>query len=90
MHPKSLDHVLKYMPCVLRNTNRNISISEISNASKAVIEHLIDYHDFCNIAWCRPLKKYERGKKDEGSQSFYRNKICDSLINDNQIFKITM
>ena len=72
MHPKSLDHVLKYMPCVLRNTNRNISISEISNASKVVIEHLFNCHDYCNISWRRPLKR----------QSFYRNKINDKKLYD--------
>ena len=55
-------HFKKYVGCMLK-TNRNRSISEISNASKEVIEHLFNCHDYCNITWCRPLKKYKRGKK---------------------------
>ena len=45
----------KYVGYMLK-TNHNRSISEISNASKAVIEQLFDCHDYCNTAWCRPLK----------------------------------
>ena len=52
----------KYVGYMLK-TNRNCSISEISKASKAVIEHLFDCHDFCNIAWCRPLKNIKEGKR---------------------------
>ena len=45
----------KYVGYMLK-TNRNRSISEISNASKVAIGHLFDCHGYCNISWCRPLK----------------------------------
>ena len=71
----------KYVGYMLKR-NRNRSISEISKASKAVIEHLFNCHDFCNIDWCRPLKNMKEGKKEEGSQSFYRNKVHDKKLYD--------
>ena len=72
---------MQYVGYMLKR-NRNRSISEKSKTSKAVIEHLFDYHDFCNIDWCRPLKNMKEGKKDEGSQSFYRHKVNDKKLYD--------
>ena len=63
----------KYVGYMLK-TNHNRSISEISNISKVVIEHLFNCHDYCNIAWYKPLKNIKEGGKYEGSWSFYRNK----------------
>ena len=52
----------KYVGYMLK-TNRNRSISEISNVSKAVIDHLFGCHDYCNIAWSGPLKNMKEEKR---------------------------
>ena len=49
-------------------------ISEISRASKAVVEHLSDYHAFCDKKCNRPKLNTRSKNKEEGSQSCYRCK----------------
>lgn len=45
----------KYHDYILK-TNRMKTIAEIKVASKAVIEHLFNNHDYCDFRWCRPKK----------------------------------
>ena len=79
----------KYFGYMIKE-NRNKKIFEIVFASKAVVEHLFNCHDYCNSNWCRPKKKLEgttdkeKGKKL--STSFYRNKYNDAKLH-NQIKK---
>ena len=61
-------------------TNRNTSISQIMTASKTVIEHILDNHEFYNKKWCKPLNQKEEGKEKELSQSYYRSKINDTKL----------
>ena len=42
-------------------TNHNSSISQIMTASKAVVEHLFDNHEFCDVKWYKPLKELKEG-----------------------------
>ena len=49
--------------------NCNKTIDEIKVASKAVIEHLFNNHEYCDSRWCRPKKLIETNKKKEVSQS---------------------
>ena len=53
--------------------NRNSGISQIMTASKAVVEHVFDNHEFCDKKWCKPLNQQIEGR-EELSQSYYRNK----------------
>ena len=43
-------------------TNRNKNISQIMTASKVVVEHLFDNHEFCDKKWCKLLKQKQEGK----------------------------
>ena len=49
-------------------------------ASKVVIEHIFDNHEFCDKKWCKPLKQKEEGKEKELSQSYYRPTINDAKL----------
>ena len=63
-------------------TNRSKSFSEIMRAYKAVVEHLLDNHEFCDEKWCKHLKQKREGKEKELSQSFYRyKKMTKSFTN---------
>ena len=64
----------KYVGYMLK-TNRNRSISEISNASKAVIEHVFDCHGLCNIVWCRTLKNMKEEKRMRVDRRFTEIKL---------------
>ena len=46
--------------------------------SKAVVEHLFENHEFCNVKWCKPLKRFKEG--GDLSQSYYRSKINDAKL----------
>ena len=58
-------------------TNRKLIISQIITASKAVVEHIFDNHEFSDKKWCKPLKQKQEGKEKELSQLYYRSKIND-------------
>ena len=76
--------------------NCNKTIDEIKVASKAVIEHLFNNHEYCDSRWCRPKKLLEKNKKNEVSESneerlknieiqrtkvsYYRSKTKDSTL----------
>ena len=45
------------------------SISEIVRASKAVVEHLFENHEYCDEKWCRPKLNMRLKNKEEGGQS---------------------
>ena len=79
----------KYLGYMIKE-NRSKKISEIVFASKALVEHLFNYHDYCNINWCRPKKQFEgttdKEKGKELSTSFYRNKYNNAKLY-NQIKK---
>ena len=78
----------KYFGYMIKE-NRSKKISEIVFASKAVVEHLFNCHDYCNSNWCRPKKQLEGTDKEKGkelSTSFYRNKYNDAKLY-NQIKK---
>ena len=49
--------------------NCNKTIDEIKVASKAVIEHLFNNHEYCDSRWCRSKKLIETNKKNEVSES---------------------
>ena len=68
--------------------NRSKQILEIVFASKALVEHLFNCHDYCNSNWCRPKKLEGTGKEKEKelSTSFNRNKKNNAKIY-NQIQK---
>ena len=68
-------------------TNRGSSISQLMTASKAVVEHLFDNHEFCDVKWRKPLKQLKEGGEKELSQSYYRNKIDDAKLYE-QIWNI--
>ena len=55
-------------------TNRTKSISEIERASKVVVEHLFNHHEYCDEKGCRPKLNARLKRKEEGSQSHYRCK----------------
>ena len=66
----------------LTNT-RSKNISEIVFASKAVVEHLFNCYDYCNINWFRPKKQLEgtnKEKEKDLSTSFNRNKKNDAKL----------
>ena len=79
----------KYLGYMIKE-NRSKKISEIVFASKALVEHLFNYHDYCNSNWCRPKKQFEgttdKEKGKELSTSFYRNKYNNAKLY-NQIKK---
>ena len=79
----------KYFGYMIKE-NRSKHISEIVFASKAVVEHLVNCHEYYNIDWCRPKKKLEgttdKEKGNDLSTSFYRNKYNDAKLY-NQIKK---
>lgn len=54
-------------------TNHTKSISEIQLASKAVIGHLFNNHDFCDPIWCKHKKDLERLKKKETRRELDKN-----------------
>ena len=43
-------------------TNRNKTLFKIMRASKAVVEYLLDNHEFCDVRWCKPLKQLKEGR----------------------------
>ena len=45
--------------------NRKSSISQITTASKAVVENLFDDHEFCDKKWSKSLKQKQEGKEKE-------------------------
>ena len=49
-------------------------------ASKAVVEHLFDNHEFCDVKWCKPLKLLKEGGGKDLSQSYYRSKVNDTKL----------
>ena len=61
-------------------TSRKLSISQIMTASKVVVEHLFDNHDFCDKKWYKPLKTLQERKEKELSQSYYRSTINDTKL----------
>ena len=72
----------KYFGYMIKE-NRSKQISEIVFASKAVVEHLFNCHDFCNSNWCQPKKQFEGTDQESGkelSTSFYRNKKYDAKL----------
>ena len=79
----------KYFDYMIKE-KRSKHISEIVFASKAVVEHLFNCHEYYNIDRCRPKKQLEgttdKEKGKELSTSFYRNKYNDAKLY-NQIKK---
>ena len=58
--------------------NRKSIISQTMITSKAVVEHLFENHEFYNVKWCKPLKRFKEG--GDLSQSYYRSKINDAKL----------
>ena len=56
----------KYFGYMIK-TNRGSSISQIMTASKTVVKHLFDNHEFCDVTWCKPLKELKEGGRGERS-----------------------
>ena len=46
----------KYIGSMIK-TNRKSSISQVMTASKAVVEYFFDNHEFCDMKWCKALKR---------------------------------
>ena len=49
-------------------------ISEIQLASKAIIEHIFDNHEYCDQFRCRPKRELERLNKNEIRRELDDNK----------------
>ena len=47
--------IKKYHGYMLKQS-RNLTLEEITNNCKAVIEHLFDNHEYCDVAWCKPKR----------------------------------
>ena len=50
----------KYFGYIIK-TNRKSSISRTMTAYNAVVKHLFDIHEFCDVKWCKPLKRLKEG-----------------------------
>ena len=49
------------------NRNRGKTLQQISKASRAVIDHTFDKHDYCSTDWCIPKRDQEKEEKQKDS-----------------------
>ena len=68
--------------------NRSKNISEIVFASKALVEYLINCHDYCTSNWCRPKNnRKEQIRKKEKSLAHHFIEINIMMLSYTTKFK---